>query len=91
MSPGQRAQRAPTHADIEFENFLLQLKNQWSGSKTVCDFSIILYFKGIMTFESQRVHAFCGTKLQTLINLVELKMENPTHSFRDTNYALKLI
>ena len=44
-----------------------------------------------MTFESQRVHAFCGTKLQTLINLVELKMENPTHSFRDTNYALKLI
>ena len=44
-----------------------------------------------MTFESQRVHAFCGTKLQTLINLVELKMENPTQSFRDTNYALKLI
>ena len=42
---------APTHADIiEFSNFLLQLKNQKSGSKTVCGFSIILILKGIMTF-----------------------------------------
>ena len=42
---------APTHADIiEFSNFLLQLKNQRSGSKTVCGFSIILILKGIMTF-----------------------------------------
>ena len=41
---------APTHVDIiEFENFLLQLKNQSSGSKTLCDFSIILILKGIMT------------------------------------------
>ena len=36
--------------DIEFENFLLQLKNQTSGRKTVCAFSIILVFKGVMTF-----------------------------------------
>ena len=42
---------APTHADIiEFENFLLQLKNQRSGNKTMCGFSIILSLKGIMTF-----------------------------------------
>ena len=41
---------APTHADItEFWN-LLQLKNQRSGSKNVCDFSIIFILKGIMTF-----------------------------------------
>ena len=42
---------APTHADItEFSKFLLQLKNQISGSKTVCDFSIIFILKGIMMF-----------------------------------------
>ena len=42
---------APTHADIiEFSNLLLQLKNQRSGSKTMCGFTIILILKGIMTF-----------------------------------------
>ena len=42
---------APTHAVItEFQNFLLKLKNQRSGSKTVCGFSIFLILKGIMTF-----------------------------------------
>ena len=42
---------APTHADnIEFSNFLLQLKNQRSGSKTVRGFSIILILKVIRTF-----------------------------------------
>ena len=50
LSPGQ-FWGAPTHEDIiEFSNFLLQLKNQRSGSKTVCGFSIILILKGIMTF-----------------------------------------
>ena len=44
---------------IKFQNLLLELKNQRSGSKTVCGFSIILILKGIMTFESQRFHAFC--------------------------------
>ena len=42
--------RAPTHANIvEFYNFLLQLKNHRSGSKTVDDFSTFLILKGIMT------------------------------------------
>ena len=50
LSPGQ-FWGAPTHADIiEFSNFLLLLKNQRSGSKIVCRFSIILILKGIMTF-----------------------------------------
>ena len=41
----------PTHEDIiEFYNFLLQLKNQRSGSKTVCGFSIILNLKEVITF-----------------------------------------
>ena len=36
--------------DINGLIFLLQLKNQSFGSKSVCDFSIILTLKGIMTF-----------------------------------------
>ena len=49
LSQGQFWQ-APTHAVItEFQNFLLQLKNQRSGSKTMCGFSISLILKGIMT------------------------------------------
>ena len=40
-----------THVDIiELQKFLLQLKNQRTGSKTVCDFSITLVLKGIMMF-----------------------------------------
>ena len=42
----------------EFSNFLLQLKNQKSGSKAVCGISIIFILKGIMIFDSRRVHAF---------------------------------
>ena len=43
--------RALTHADItEFSNALLQLKNQRSGNKAVCGFSIFFVLKEIMTF-----------------------------------------
>ena len=39
------------HTDIiEFQNVMLQFKNQTSGSKTACGFSIILILKGLMTF-----------------------------------------
>ena len=48
---------------IEFSNFLLQLKNERSGSKTLCGFYIILILKRILTFSSQQVHAFRGTKI----------------------------
>ena len=42
---------ASTHTDIiEFLNFLLQLKNQTSGSKTVRGFGIILILKGVHAF-----------------------------------------
>ena len=41
--------RAPTHVDIiKFSN--LQLKNQKSGSKPMCGFSVILISKGTLTF-----------------------------------------
>ena len=40
-----------THSNIiEFSNFLLQLKNQRSESKTVCGFPSIFILKGIMMF-----------------------------------------
>ena len=41
------------------------------------DFSIILVLKGIMTFKSERINAFFKQKCK-----VELKMENPKHSFQ---------
>ena len=50
LSPGQSS-GAPTHEDIiEFKNFLLQLKHQKIGGKTMCGFSVILILKGILTF-----------------------------------------
>ena len=46
---------AATHADtIAFENFLLQFKDQRSGSKTVCGFSIILILTEFMHFVEQK-------------------------------------
>ena len=42
---------AATHEDIiEFQNFLLQLKNQRSERKIMPGFSVILILKRIMTF-----------------------------------------
>ena len=55
---------APAHADIiEFSNFMLQSKNQRSASKKVWLLSCFFFSKGIMTFQNQGVHGFCGTKL----------------------------
>ena len=47
-SPGQFSGNS-SHTDIELSNFLLQLRNQRSRSKTVCRFCIFI-LKGIMTF-----------------------------------------
>ena len=57
--------RVPTQADIiEFSNFLLQLHNQSSESKTVCGFPIIFILREIMTFyKCQRADAFYWTKI----------------------------
>ena len=57
-------------------NFLV--KNQRSGNKTVYGFSVILVLKGIMMFQSQRIHAFCLTKILTLIKMKQnLKLKIP--------------
>ena len=84
---------ALTQADIiEFSNFLMQLKNQMSRSKCVCGVSFILILKGIMTFKSQRVHAFLVNKNTNYNkNKEESEMENPTYSFREMNLALQVI
>ena len=50
LSPGQFC-GTPIHVNIiKFQNSLLRLKNQRSGNKAVCGFSIILILKGIMKF-----------------------------------------
>ena len=41
-----------TQIPLNFKNSCLQLKKQRSGSNTMCEFSVILILKGIMTFQS---------------------------------------
>ena len=62
-------------------------------------FCIILVLKGIMTFQSQRVHAFCWTKIQTLIKTkwnrkcktLHTALERQTLSFSSCkNHELKV-
>ena len=61
-SPGQFFGGAPSHADIKFSKFLLQLISQRSGSKIVCGFSIILRLKGIMMFKVKEYMLFVEQK-----------------------------
>ena len=63
LSPDPFLESPDSHRYNWILNFLLQLKNQSSKSKTVCDFSVILIFKGIMTISGQRVHGFCWTTI----------------------------
>ena len=44
-----------------------------------------------MTFYSQRVHAFCLTKMNCNKNETEPKMEHPTHVFREMSLMFQLI
>ena len=52
---------------VQFPNFKQfdskLLSTYRSASKTVCGFSVTFIFKGIMMLQSQRVHAFCWTKI----------------------------
>ena len=48
-----------------------------------------LFLKGIITFYSLRVHAFCRTKIINFNkNETESEMENPTQSFKEMNIVL---
>ena len=54
---------APTHADIiEFSKFLMQLKNQRSGRKTVCDFLLLLFLKELLYFKVKESMPFFEQK-----------------------------
>ena len=71
---------------------MLQLKNQRSGNKTVCDFSIISLLIGIMTFKlKESINILLNKNINFNKNETELKIENPTNSFRETNVVLKFI
>ena len=71
---------------------MLQLKNQRSGNKTVCDFSIISLLIGIMTFKlKESIYILLNKNINFNKNKTELKIENLTYSFRETNVVLKFI
>ena len=62
-----------------------------SGSKTVCDFSIILNFNFERNYDVLKLKSPCillNKNINLNKNKMESKMENPRHSFRETNLAL---
>ena len=81
---------ALTHADIiEFSNFLLQLKNERSGSKIVWLFCYVNFERNYDVFLSPCI--LLNKNINFNKNKTELKMENPAHSFRETNLVLQYI
>ena len=70
----------------------MQLKNQRSGSKTVCDF--FYYFNFEMNYdvlESKSSWILFNKNIDFNKNETESKMENPIHRFRQKNLLLQLI
>ena len=81
----------PIHADsIEFSNFLLQLKNQRSASKTVRIY--YLYFESNYdVLKSKNACFLLNKNINFSKNEKESKMENPTQGFREMNIVLQLV
>ena len=71
-----------TQTSLNFENFLLELKNQRSGSKTV---SLMLFFfwKELWRFTVKEFMLFIEQKYKLNKNETESKMENPRDTFRE--------
>ena len=78
---------------IKFWNFLLQLIKQKYGNKTMSDFSIISFFKGINYnfLKSERTCILLNKNINFNKSETDSKMENPTHTFRETKLALQVI
>ena len=57
----------------------------------VWGFPIILILKGIMPFKVKKSMLFIEKKKIFNKNETESKMENPAHTFRETNLELQLI
>ena len=83
--------RAPTHADIiQFQNFLLQPKNQSSESKTMCGFCFDIE-RNHGDFKSKKPCILLNKNINFNENETKLKMENSIHSFREVNLVLQLM
>ena len=83
--------RAPTHADIiQFQNFLLQPKNQSSESKTMCGFCFDIE-RNHGDFKSKKPCILLNENINFNENETKLKMENSIHSFREVNLVLQLM
>ena len=74
-----------------YSNFLLQLKNQRSGSKTVWLFYYFNVQRNYDVLKSKSPCILLSKNLNFNKNETESKMENRTHSFRETNLVLQLI
>ena len=68
-----------------------KLKNHRPGSKTVSGFSIILILKGIKVLKLKSPSILLNKNINFNKSKTESKIENPKHSFRETNLALQLV
>ena len=83
---------APTHADIiEFSNFLLQLKNERSGNKTVWRFYYFIFERNVWRFEVKSLCILLNKNINFNKNETESNIENLTDIFRETNLVLQVI
>ena len=74
--------RAPTHTDIiEFSNFLLQLKNQRSVTKTVWLFYYFNFERNYDVLKPTSPRNLLNENVNFDKNKTESKMENPTQIF----------
>ena len=92
LSPGQ-FWGAPTHTDIiDFWNFLLQLKSQTSGSKTVCLFYYFNFERSYDVLKSQSPCILLNKNMNFNKNESESEVESPTHrDIIEKNLVLQLI
>ena len=69
----------------------MHFKNQRSGSKIVCGFYYFNFERNYVVLKSKSPCIFLSKNINFNENETESKMENPTHSFRETNLVLQLI
>ena len=78
-----------TQISLNFQNFLLQLKNQRSGSR-VWLFYYFYFETNYDVLKSKSLHFLLNENINVNKNETESKMENPTHNFRKRNLIYEL-
>ena len=68
FSPSQFLESSNSRRLTECKDFFLQLKNQKSGSNSVCGFSVVLILKEIMVFYSKSTCFLLNKKLTVVWN-----------------------